>query len=145
MIIYFSENEEPDLYSLSMLLFCAEWWNKSMNFRLYSECVCFHLDANNMACLGVIFEKYNFIENFHLHRTINNTKCVKMMLLQIPNIKRFQKIKIGKLLTIVQWLAVVQWLASYPIRSLIENNNNHHLPNPLRIVVVIRTLISLST
>ena len=27
-----------------------------MHFRLYSECECFHLDANKMACLRVIFE-----------------------------------------------------------------------------------------
>ena len=116
MIINFYENEVLDLYNLSVLLFCAEWWNKSVHFRLYSECLCFHLDrrrrldANNKACLRVIFEKRDFIENFHFHPTINNTECVEMMLLQIQSIKRLQKIKIGKLFTIVQWLA------SYPSR-----------------------------
>ena len=73
-----------------------------MLFRLYSECVCFLFDDNNMACLRVSFEKRNYIENFHFHSTINNTKCVKMMLLLVPSFKRIQKIKIGKLLTIVQ-------------------------------------------
>ena len=114
MIIYFNGNEGLDLYKLSVLLFCAEWWNKSVLFRLYSECVCFHFDDNNMPCLRVIFEKCNFIENFHFHLTINNIKCVKMARLLIPSIKRFQKFKIEKLLTVVQWLAMVQRLASYP-------------------------------